>query len=105
LSDSTFSPDGRIFQVEYATKAVENASTVIGIKAGTVSVISKPIMHKMLVPTTGSYKRIHTIARHAGIASTGFTRCASAVVSRAIDEAADWQDQFGVNSIKYWRID
>ena len=33
LSAATFSPDGRIFQVEYASKAVENAGTVIGIKA------------------------------------------------------------------------
>jgi 20S proteasome subunit alpha 7 len=98
LSASTFSPDGRIFQVEYATKAVENAGTVIGIKAsdGIVMGVSKPIMHKMIVPTTGSYKRIHTIARHAGIASTGFLPDARVLVSRAIDEAADWQDQFGI---------
>lgn len=98
LSASTFSPDGRIFQVEYATKAVENAGTVIGIKAsdGIVMGVSKPIMHKMIVPTTGSYKRIHTVANHAGIASTGFLPDARVLVSRAIDEAADWQDQFGI---------
>ena len=99
LSASTFSPDGRIFQVEYATKAVENAGTVIGIKAsdGIVMGVSKPILHKMIVPTTGSYKRIHTVARHAGIASTGFLPDARVLVSRAIDEAADWQEQFGIH--------
>ena len=32
LSASTFSPDGRIFQIEYANKAVEGAGTVLGIK-------------------------------------------------------------------------
>ena len=32
LSVDTFSPDGRIFQVEYAMKAVENSSTVVGLR-------------------------------------------------------------------------
>jgi len=98
LSASTFSPDGRIFQVEYATKAVENAGTVIGIKAsdGIVMGVSKPILHKMIVPTTGSYKRIHTVDLHAGVASTGFLPDARVLVARAIDEAADFQNQFGI---------
>lgn len=98
FSASTFSPDGRIFQVEYASKAVENAGTVIGIKAsdGVVLGVSKPILHKMVVPTTCSYKRIHNIDLHAGVASTGFLPDARVLVARSIDEAADWQDQYGI---------
>lgn len=98
FSPSTFSPDGRIFQIEYASKAVENAGTVIGIKAkdGIVLGVSKPLLHKMVVPNTCSYKRIHTVQVHTGVASTGFLPDARALVSRAIDEAADWQSQYGV---------
>jgi len=97
LSASTFSPDGRIFQVEYASKAVENSGTVIGIKAsdGIVLGVSKPLLHKMVVASTGSYKRIHNIDVHAGIASTGFLPDARVLVGRSIDEAVDWQVNFG----------
>lgn len=98
LSTSTFSPDGRIFQVEYATKAVENAGTVIGIKAsnGIVLGVSKPILHKMVVPTTASYKRIHSVDVHAGIASTGFLPDARVAVTRAIDEASYFQEMYNM---------
>ena len=98
LSTSTFSPDGRIFQVEYASKAVENAGSVIGIKAsdGIVLGVAKPILHKMVVPNTASYKRIHSIDTHIGIAATGFTPDARVAVTRAIDEAAYYEQQYAV---------
>lgn len=98
LSTSTFSPDGRIFQVEYATKAVENAGTVIGIKAsdGVVLGVSKPILHKMVVPVTASYKRIHSVDTHAGIASTGFLPDARVAVTRAIEEASYFEESYAV---------
>ena len=97
LSASTFSPDGRIFQVEYATKAVENAGPVLGIKCkdGVVLGCAKPIHHKMVVATTGSYKRIHTCDTHIGCASTGFLPDARVLVQRTVEEAADWHDQYG----------
>lgn len=97
LSAATFSPDGRIFQVEYANKAVENAGTVIGIHAndGIVLGVLKPLYHKMIVPNTGSYKRIHTLDYHVGMASTGFTPDARVLVNRAQEEASDWQDHYG----------
>jgi 20S proteasome subunit alpha 7 len=98
LSTSTFSPDGRIFQVEYATKAVENAGTVIGIKAvdGVVLGVAKPIVHKMVVPDTASYKRIHSVDTHVGIAATGFIPDARVAVTRAIDEASFYEQQYAI---------
>merc|ERR1712087_1023261 len=91
LSAATFSPDGRIFQVEYAGKAVENAGTVLGLHAsdGVVLGVAKPLYHKMIVPTTASYKRIHTVDVHAGVATTGFLPDARVLVGRAQEEAAD----------------
>lgn len=97
LSSSTFSPDGRIFQVEYATKAVENSGPVLGIKChnGVVLGCAKPIHHKMVVATSGSYKRIHTCDTHVGCASTGFLPDARVLVQRIVEEAADWENQYG----------
>ncbi|KAJ1399833.1 nucleophile aminohydrolase [Ochromonadaceae sp. CCMP2298] len=45
-SCGTFSPDGRIFQVEYAQKAVENSGTAIGIKCsdGIVLAVGKVLL-------------------------------------------------------------
>lgn len=42
LSVTTFSPDGRVFQIEYAAKAVDNSGTVVAIKCkdGVVMVLS-----------------------------------------------------------------
>lgn len=97
LSASTFSPDGRIFQVEYATKAVANAGTCLGIHAsdGVVMGIAKPLIHKMIVPSTASYKRINTIDTHVGIASTGFLPDARVLVARAMEEASDYKEHYG----------
>lgn len=97
MSASTFSPDGRIFQVEYATKAVENAATCLGIqcKDGVVLAVGTPVLHKMVLPTSGSYKKIHHIDLQAGIASTGFLPDARVMVSRAVEECADYKETYG----------
>uniref|UniRef100_A0A8C6RE48 Proteasome subunit alpha type n=1 Tax=Nannospalax galili TaxID=1026970 RepID=A0A8C6RE48_NANGA len=54
-SASTFSPDGRVFQVDYAMKAVENGSTAIGIrcKNGVVFGVEKFVLSKLYKEVAG----------------------------------------------------
>jgi len=91
LANSIFSPDGRIFQVEYAAKAVENGGTAIGLrcKDGVVLAVEKLVTSKLLVES--SNKRVLTVDRHIGIAFSGLIPDGRAFVNRARDEAAQWR--------------
>ncbi len=65
-----FSPEGRMYQVEYARKAVEKASTAVGVvfSAGVVLAASRT-MQKLLVPE--SVEKISKIDEHIGMATCG----------------------------------
>jgi proteasome alpha subunit len=65
-----FSPEGRMYQVEYARKAVEKASTAVGVifSTGVVLAASRTIQ-KLLVPE--SVEKISKIDEHIGIAACG----------------------------------
>jgi len=94
-SCGTFSPDGRIFQVEYAQKAVENSGTAIGIKCndGIVVAVEKPQISKMLVP--GSNRRVFSVESHAGIAVTGYAADGRQLVNRAREESQNYKETYG----------
>ena len=87
-STTTFSPDGRVFQVEYASKAVDNSGTAVGIKCrdGVVMGVEKQQLSSMMVP--GSNRRIFTVDTHSGIAVSGLMADARQVVTYAREEAA-----------------
>jgi len=97
FSPTTFSPEGRIFQVEYATKAVENAGTAIGIRCvdGVVLGVEKVLINKLLKP--GSNRQLATISKHAGMAYSGFGPDARQLVARAQSEAEDYEDSYGIH--------
>jgi len=96
LGANTYSPAGRVFQVEYAEKAVEGSGTVIGIscKDGVVLAVEKLIHSKMLVPD--SYRRIFTMSKHSGIAIGGILADGRQLVNRGREEAASYKKNFGV---------
>lgn len=66
-----FSPDGRLYQVEYAREAVKRGSASIGIRAddGVVLVVDKRIRSPLMEET--SVEKIHKADDHIGIASAG----------------------------------
>ena len=65
-----FSPEGRMYQVEYARKAVEKASTVVGVAfASGIILVAARSIQKLLVPE--SIEKISKVDEHIGIASCG----------------------------------
>ncbi|EFN57835.1 hypothetical protein CHLNCDRAFT_56088 [Chlorella variabilis] len=94
-SVSTFSPDGRVFQTDYAQKAVDNSGTVVGIrcKDGVVLGAEKLIISKMLVEN--SNRRTFPVDRHAGVATAGVAADGRSIVSRAMSEANQYKSFYG----------
>jgi len=95
LSVSTFSPDGRVFQVEYAAKAVDNSGTTIALvcKDGIIFGVEKFVLHKTLLPNTN--RRIFAIDRHVGMAVAGLLPDARQIVQRARSEASNYKKTYG----------
>lgn len=95
LSSTTFSPDGKVFQTEYAQKAVDNSSTVIGLrcKDGVVLAVEKLVISKLLVE--GSNRRLFNVDRHAGLAVAGMLPDGRQVLNRAADEAQNYKKFYG----------
>lgn len=88
---NTFSPEGRLFQVEYAVKAIELGSTAIGVRTadGCVLAVEKRITSPLIEPS--SIEKILEIDDHMGCAMSGLTADARTLVDHARVEAqAHW---------------
>ena len=88
LSASQFSPDGRVFQIEYAGKAVENSGTAVAIrgKDGVVFAVEKIVTSKLY--EKGANRRIFNIDTHIGMAAAGLVTDARQLASIARDEVS-----------------
>lgn len=69
LSASQFSPDGRVFQIDYAGKAIEQSGTLIGLrgKNGVVLAVEKIVRSPLYEDDAGC--RIYSVDKHIGIVS------------------------------------
>jgi proteasome alpha subunit len=91
---TVFSPDGRLFQVEYAREAVKRGTTTIGLKFkdGVLLIIDKRVSSRLIEPF--SIEKIFVIDDHIGCATSGLVADARVLVDRARVEAQ-------VNKITY----
>ncbi|TAL47770.1 archaeal proteasome endopeptidase complex subunit alpha [archaeon] len=79
---AVFSPDGRLFQVEYAKEAVKRGSTCLGIsfKDGVVLATVKPTID-LMVPA--SAEKIFELDSHIGAVTAGLLADARVIVTQA----------------------
>ncbi len=78
-----FSPDGRLFQVEYAIEAVKRGTTAIGIKTGEGCCLAvQKRLHTSLVEKD-MVKKIFAIDNHIAAAIAGLTADAHVLVNQA----------------------
>ncbi len=77
-----FSPDGRLFQVEYAIEAVRRGTTAIGIRCveGVVLAVEKRVL-SLQEPET--VEKLFTIDEHVGAAIAGLTADARVLIDNA----------------------
>jgi len=84
---TVFSPDGRLFQVEYAREAVKRGTTAIGIKAkdGVALLVDKRVTSRLL--EASSIEKIFKIDDHIGAATSGLVADARVLIDRGRVEA------------------
>jgi proteasome alpha subunit len=84
-----FSPDGRLYQVEYASKIVEQGTTGVGVifKDGVVLAADKIVPNKLVKPQ--SIEKIFKVDKHIGVVSAGLVGDARRLVGIARKQAQD----------------
>jgi proteasome alpha subunit len=94
---TVFSPDGRLFQVEYAREAVKKGTTTIGLKFkdGAILVVDKRVSSKLVEPE--SIEKIYDIDDYIGCATSGLVADARVLVDEARKDAQVHKVNFGEN--------
>src|SRR5699024_2248274 len=82
-----FSPDGRLYQVEYAREAVERGSTSLGVRTeeGVVLVAEQQVRSPLMEGS--SIEKLHKVDDHIAVGSAGHVADARQLVDFAREQA------------------
>lgn len=90
-----FSPDGRLYQVEYAREAVKRGSASIGIRTADGVVFAAEITTRSPLLERDSVEKLHRVDDHIGVASAGHVADARQLVDVARQQAQLNQLRYG----------
>lgn len=82
-----FSPDGRLYQVEYAREAVKRGSASLGIRTDEGVVLAAEITTRSPLLERDSVEKLHQADTHIGVASAGHVADARQLVDTACQQA------------------
>jgi len=92
-----FSPDGRLFQVEYAREAVKKGTTTIGLKfkSGVILIVDKRLSSRLVEPD--SIEKIYDVDEYIGCATSGLVADARVLIDEARRYAQRHKITYGEN--------
>jgi len=90
LESSTFSPDGRLYQVEYAIKCCDNSETALGLRGtdGVVIAIDRPVLSQMAL--SSSNQRVFTPAENVAFGATGLYPDSKALAKYCSEQSQEY---------------
>ena len=98
---SIFSPQGRLYQIEYAFKAATSSTTAVSISSSKqkmaciVSQKKLPDGNRLIVESSPTVSNLHVVSNSIGCILTGRTPDCKALLQRLRYEAADFTFKYG----------